>query len=375
MQFDFVKIRSDNGTLVAYGYRADLALGETVTMTLAPVDGITTYAWEMTGRHEDSLAGGAGPLPVSLGAASSATFDVDYEGTYVVQCTVNAGLTNEARIQATLAVAAGTATLNGRTVTYRLPTSNEVDGEDFATARGWAGALRYFTAQLENGFDPWEASGMRLEGPDLMGTRHQGTDLSASGPSMDMAVIPGLMQCLTAAPSAMNVNVNTGLLRPVFIQSAGLLHELIIWWQNKTNTGNVSFALYEDLPLQCYPGRRLWTSGLVAMSSLADPGRVTVNQRLVPGRYWLGAQNDQDMITSGARFYALPRDYGDSTLGCTVDAANGTFTQPGRAIRAQGAGMPINTWPDPLGTTYTPVVLTYTSGEVVPMIGYTWRAW
>lgn len=82
-------------------------------MSLTSTVGVTTRAWTMVGRPEFSTAGGAGANPWSLGTGATATFTVDtdstynVDGTYVVECIINAGLSDQARKRVGLARLSG----------------------------------------------------------------------------------------------------------------------------------------------------------------------------------------------------------------------------------------------------------------------------
>lgn len=86
-----------NGINPIDGYRQDAAQADAIALSLVGLDFVpASYNWEMIGRPFNSVAGGAGPLPVSLGTAATASFTVDsdvgsvsLDGAYIVRCTMN----------------------------------------------------------------------------------------------------------------------------------------------------------------------------------------------------------------------------------------------------------------------------------------------
>lgn len=86
-----------NGISPIDGYRQDASEADAVALSLVNLDFVpASYNWQMIGRPYNSVAGGAGPLPVSLGTAATASFtvdsdvgDVSLDGMYLVRCTLN----------------------------------------------------------------------------------------------------------------------------------------------------------------------------------------------------------------------------------------------------------------------------------------------
>src|SRR2546425_7263024 len=100
MAFEGVQIKSVKtppGGAPVVGWREDLAIGDVLVFSLTSNVGVSSFKWELVGRPEGSVAGGAGPEPVFLGAGATASITVDSDtpyprdGTYDVQCTVNDG--------------------------------------------------------------------------------------------------------------------------------------------------------------------------------------------------------------------------------------------------------------------------------------------
>lgn len=98
-----VSTRNGSGSIT--GFRDDLAQGDLIGLSLTNTVGITSVLWELIGRPEGSVAGGAGPEPVILpgGFTSAFTADTDagdfrLDGTYNVQATLNPGSPGELRI-------------------------------------------------------------------------------------------------------------------------------------------------------------------------------------------------------------------------------------------------------------------------------------
>ncbi len=109
-------VSTRNGTGSTSGYREDLVSGDLVALSLSSLVGVTNVRWELVGRPEGSAAGGAGPEPVLLSVATTASFTVDSDagsfktdGTYVVQATINPGSPGETRVRVILCRLAGIA--------------------------------------------------------------------------------------------------------------------------------------------------------------------------------------------------------------------------------------------------------------------------
>lgn len=145
MAFENVKIRSTAHSVTVDGFRQDLVAGETVTLSLTDVTGVTSFRWEILGRPEGSSAGGAGPEPILLGIGSSALFVVDTDagfrkdGSYQIACTVNIGTPTEKRITAPLARLASITTVDGRALRKLGALEGFFDDTSVvATLQGWA---------------------------------------------------------------------------------------------------------------------------------------------------------------------------------------------------------------------------------------------
>lgn len=149
MAFENVKIRSTrNGGTPIDGYRDDLAISDLIGLSLTSTVGVTTFKWEIIGRPEGSSAGGVGPEPIQLGTSSTASFTVDTDigtrkdGTYTIQCTVNAGSPTETRIPALLCRLAPGITISGGRALRKLGGFEAVDDTSIATIRqGWANQM------------------------------------------------------------------------------------------------------------------------------------------------------------------------------------------------------------------------------------------
>lgn len=159
MPFAGVKIHSLRGGAVPIdGYRQDLVAGDVITLSLTDTDGMSTFQWQLLGRPEGSVAGGVGPEPISLGAASTATFTVDTDagikkdGTYIVACVVNAGADSETRITTALIRLNVRALADGRAL--RRIGGFEAAESDLmptlpSTAQGWATMLNRWLAYVD----------------------------------------------------------------------------------------------------------------------------------------------------------------------------------------------------------------------------------
>ncbi len=146
MAFENVQIHSTrNGSSGVDGYREDLASADVIVVSLTSAVGVTTRKWELVGRPEGSVAGGAGPEPINLGTATTASFTVDddapypRDGSYIVRCTINAGSPSETRKQVLLARLTGLTISGSRHL--RKVGANETIGDDTSVAtisQGWA---------------------------------------------------------------------------------------------------------------------------------------------------------------------------------------------------------------------------------------------
>lgn len=119
-------VSTRNGVSSVTGYRDDLVAGDLVGLTLTNYVGITSVLWELIGRPEGSAAGGAGPEPIFLATANSASFNADsdagdfrLDGTYTVQATLNPGSPGQVRITTVLCRLSGL-TIPGPSSTIRV---------------------------------------------------------------------------------------------------------------------------------------------------------------------------------------------------------------------------------------------------------------
>lgn len=92
---------SRNGGPNVTGYRDDLHVNDTLTLSLTNTIEVSSVDWLLIGRPELSVAGGAGPNPWSLGNTLTASLVVDNDsgaqrdGTYVVAAITNRGAPNQ----------------------------------------------------------------------------------------------------------------------------------------------------------------------------------------------------------------------------------------------------------------------------------------
>ncbi len=105
MAFEAVRITTTrNGITPVIGSRDDLAQGDVIVASLTSMLGVSSIRWELIGRPEYSVAGGAGSNPWQLAVAASASFTVDndigavrVDGSYDLQATINPGTPGEVR--------------------------------------------------------------------------------------------------------------------------------------------------------------------------------------------------------------------------------------------------------------------------------------
>lgn len=145
MAFENVQISSTlNAGPAVLGFRQNAAIGDIVVVSLSDNTGVTSYRWQMVGRPEGSVAGGAGPEPIELGIASSAQFQVDddslypRDGSYKIVCVVNEGTPTETRIKTVIARLSGLTTPDGRVLRMPAPFETDEDTADFPVRQGFA---------------------------------------------------------------------------------------------------------------------------------------------------------------------------------------------------------------------------------------------
>ncbi len=148
-----------NGINPVDGYREDAAQGDAVALSLVNLTFVpASYKWEMIGRPEPSTAGGAGPLPISLGTAATASFTVDTDvgaviedGVYLIRCTLNGNSPSQQVIEAGLArMAPGVSIpgLSGALLLRKLAVFENI-GMDTATPQYLAGWAKQLNRWLE----------------------------------------------------------------------------------------------------------------------------------------------------------------------------------------------------------------------------------
>ena len=155
MAFENVQVTSTrNAVSPIIGYRQDLVIADVIVASLTSNVGVSSFRWELVGRPEGSVAGGAGPEPIFLSASATATFTVDSDtgfnkdGTYIVQCTLNGGSPTETRIRAALVRLTGI-TISGSRPLRKIGGFESLDDSSVAaTIQGWATQLNRWLEQV-----------------------------------------------------------------------------------------------------------------------------------------------------------------------------------------------------------------------------------
>lgn len=277
------QIRSTRDGLVQVdGYRQDLAVGETIAVSLSDNTGVRTYKWQLIGRPELSVAGGAGPEPVLLGRTATASFVVDSDvpsgrdGSYLVSCLVNEGLPTQAEYRAVLARLASVALLNGKTL--RIPAFQESaeDTQDAGINAGWA---KHFNRWCRYSLE-MTTSGT---GPDFM-THRVGDGIigDVTTSKQDRVYLAGQQRAGSNVVYAAHYTVNRLVAIPVLFPKMGTFKSIV--QRTSDAIGTVLCGLYDNTSY-LYPGRlRCAVEFSTAVASTRHD--VDVNQPIVPGMYW-----------------------------------------------------------------------------------------
>ena len=158
MAFANVQITSTRNALVPIvGWRQDLAPGNVIALSLTDTTGVSSFRWELVGRPEGSLAGGAGPEPILLSTGATAGFTVDNDvgiirdGTYIVHCTLNGGSPTETIITVGLARLAAGLSFNGLPLRKMGGFENQEDTHEPLVKQGWAKMLDRWLGLVQMG--------------------------------------------------------------------------------------------------------------------------------------------------------------------------------------------------------------------------------
>lgn len=145
-----VQLQVDGGS-AASTWRQDVTLWSVITCSLSNTIGVNTFHWWLQGRPEGSAAGGAGPEPVSLGVAATATFTVDLKGTYIVWCEVNSGQPNVATIRGGCGYLETFTNPDGRALRLLGGMETDEDIADPTVKQGWIKMLNRWLRQIAAG--------------------------------------------------------------------------------------------------------------------------------------------------------------------------------------------------------------------------------
>lgn len=306
-----------DGSNLVTGYRQDLATSQTVGLSLTNSIGITSYRWELIGRPEGSVAGGAGPEPIALGAAPTASFTVDddsgafpRDGGYIVQCVVNARTPTETRLRALLVRLNPNLTIDGRTL--RLLAANEAneDTSNASIAQGYATMGNRLLREAIGAARGVE--GFRQGNPTAEG--------AWTGPSPDNVYWPGQQM---ADPNDFTVQTpaaDTLYAIPLFFGSSGTVKDLIIR-QRAGTTGLGRLGLYTNLAKGTYP-ETLLGQGAVSFTAAAAY-EVALDLRVGAGLYWLVAVFDSDVVANGVTVDHYAAEKMQPIVGTASDLIDG----------------------------------------------------
>ncbi len=285
-------IRSTRGGAVAVnGYREDLIIGDVIVTTLTSYVNVTTCQWRLLGRPEGSVAGGIGPEPIELGTGASATFIVDSDagyrkdGSYLVECLVNAGTPSEYRIRAILARLSGITVAGGRTLRVPSYLEGNEDTDIASENAGYAKSLnRWFRriSEIVGVGNQRDNNGYRLG---------NGTVGIFTGPTPDLVYMLGI-----AAGTNITVSHFSGYSKPVsyadqlvaipfVIEVAGTIKTLL----QKTGShagASMVFGIYSSLVDTSFPDALLASTGAIDCS-VAGVKSVDINLPITPGLYWI----------------------------------------------------------------------------------------
>jgi hypothetical protein len=183
-----IKVRKDS-TTPADIWRQDATAGSVMSFSLSDTRGVHTYAWRLKGRPEGSGAGGGGPEPISLGTAQTANITVDLRGTYIVECTVNAGAPNAETLRAGCAYLESITTPDGKALRLLGPGESSEDISDPLVRQGWIKMLNRWLKTISGGSVPTPFPHVRQ-----IETAFDGTGTTTSGANVwwTAATIPAL---------------------------------------------------------------------------------------------------------------------------------------------------------------------------------------
>lgn len=355
----------DGGSSVI-GYREDLAVNNLVTAALTNASGIVSYRWELLGRPEGSEAGGAGPEPIYLGGAPTATFtvdddDFDYprDGTYLLQCTVNFRAPTETRIRVALVRLNAAKLQDGRSL--RMLGANETD-EDTSIDTVRQGFANMGNRLMRAGFEVGTgADAFRMGDPETPDTY--------TGPRPDNVYLAGMNRALTADITQAIPPADTLTAVPLFVGAAGVLANLLQKTRNGV-TGTARLAVYSNLAKSVYPDALLFDGGDQALTGF-DLIDAVANLRVGPGLVWLVSNYDATFQGMSGLVDHLEADQMPPVLGTASDLLDGGGSNINFGVawqHAQAFGATPTTFPNT-----APVQIKAGVGAVaVPSVYFRW---
>jgi len=302
-----------NGINSVIGYRQDLVPADVIGASLTNNTGVVSYEWQLIGRPEGSGAGGAGPEPISLGFAPSASFTVDgdasafLDGTYLLQCIVNGRSPTETRIRVALVRMSPSALADGSTLRHLGANETSEDTSLPTRRQGFANMANRLLRGVVSA----------IKGPEgaLMGNPSAEDTWTGSRPNNVHLVgqRTALLGDVVAALPAANLLYAVPWVLGVEARLARLLLK-----QRAGTTGNMRFGVYGNVAKSLYPGALLYDSGSLAFAGgtrvVASP-----NIRLPVGVAWLVLQFDATAIANAVTVDHLKSTAMPPVLGTASD--------------------------------------------------------
>ena len=306
-----------NGINSIIGYRQDLEIADVVGLSLTNDFGIVSYKWSIIGRPEGSVAGGAGPEPISLGFAPTASFTVDNDdgafptdGPYEVQCVVNERSPTETRLRALLVRLNPLEMLDGRVL--RLLAANE-SSEDTADANIRQGFAKMGNRLFRIVMDvPRSPEGFQIG--------DAATPNTWTGPQPDNVYLAGQRIADPNDTPAAIPGADILYAVPIFVHTSGVIKDVLMK-QRAGTTGSARIGLYKNLAKGVYPTTRLFDSGVLAFTG-GSLLTAAVNLRVAPGIYWMVTFFDATAIANGVSVDHLKAQRMFPILGTASDLLN-----------------------------------------------------
>lgn len=217
-----------NGSGLIVGYRQDLAETDVIVASLTDYTGVTSVRWELVGRPSFSTAGGAGPEPILLAVANTASFTVDsdvtgykLDGSYKIQATLNPGSPGETRLTTVVARVSGITIPRpgGGTISLRKPAGFEAleDTADPTILQGYAKQIDWWFEALRQAITGGISGNVTLAGAYGSGTSTGDQTLNLADAQGGGVVINGAGGSFTGQSS---LRINSAAGGPVVVDRA-----------------------------------------------------------------------------------------------------------------------------------------------------------